>query len=255
MPTRTTPSWLRRQVDTVESATAIDPAVERLEPVTRQLNDSPSGGLLRGEWLGHALHPVLTDAPIGCWLASGLLDLLGGRRSRPASQRLVGLGLLFVPATAVTGIVDWGQVEERRTKRVGVVHAVGNMVVGSLYLMSWRARRRDAHLRGVVLGLAGGALSIGTAYLGGHMSYARPAGTGERGLDDVAVEPPREHVPDPEPMSSEVDESEAAEILGVQAEQMQALIEGGLLVPVDSADGAPLRFERAAVLAARSVGG
>jgi hypothetical protein len=37
-------------------------------------------GLLAGTWLGHSLHPLLTDFPLGCWSSASLLDLLGGRR-------------------------------------------------------------------------------------------------------------------------------------------------------------------------------
>ena len=69
-----------------------------------------------GEWLGHALHPLLTDLPLGCWLSAGLLDLLGGRRGRPAAQRLVALGLLFVPVTAASGLVDWTSASDVRVR-------------------------------------------------------------------------------------------------------------------------------------------
>src|SRR3989442_15672432 len=31
--------------------------------------------ILNGTWLGHALHPVFTDIPIGAWSATMLLDL------------------------------------------------------------------------------------------------------------------------------------------------------------------------------------
>jgi hypothetical protein len=31
--------------------------------------------MLNGTWLGHALHPVLTDVPLGAWSATTLLDL------------------------------------------------------------------------------------------------------------------------------------------------------------------------------------
>ena len=140
--------------------------------------------MLQGRWLGHALHPLLTDVPLGCWLSANLLDLLGGRRSRPAAQRLVGLGLMAVPPTMATGWADWSTIEDDGPRRVGVVHAVGNAAVGSLYFLSWRARRRGRHLRGAALGLTGGLLAMGTGYLGGHLSFARGAGMGQRGLEE-----------------------------------------------------------------------
>ena len=50
--------------------------------------------MLRGEWLGHALHPTLTDVTLGTWTSATLLDLFGGRDSSAAAQRLIGTGLL-----------------------------------------------------------------------------------------------------------------------------------------------------------------
>ena len=35
---------------------------------------------LNGTWLGHALHPAITDVPVGAWTAALVLDLLGERR-------------------------------------------------------------------------------------------------------------------------------------------------------------------------------
>ena len=35
--------------------------------------------LLSGTDLGHPLHPVLTDLPIGAWVMSALLDAAGGQ--------------------------------------------------------------------------------------------------------------------------------------------------------------------------------
>ena len=32
--------------------------------------------LLHGTWMGHPLHPAITDVPIGAWLLAGLFDVL-----------------------------------------------------------------------------------------------------------------------------------------------------------------------------------
>lgn len=48
---------------------------------------------LSGTWLGHPLHPVLTDLPIGFWTSAVVLDVMG-RQHRPAAQRLVALGVI-----------------------------------------------------------------------------------------------------------------------------------------------------------------
>jgi uncharacterized membrane protein len=177
------PQWVRDGIDRLEEDTRLDPVVDRMERVAATVTAGPRGAVLRGEAIGHALHPLLTDFPLGCWLAAHLLDLTGGRRSRRAAQRLIGLGLLFVPATAAAGLADWATTEHARSKRVGAAHALGNTAVTLLYFKSWRARRAGRGVRGVGYALAGGALAWVTGYLGGHLSFGRSVGHGLRGLD------------------------------------------------------------------------
>ncbi len=46
----------------LEGATALDRPVKSLEPVVEILfGGGTRGSVLRGEWLGHSVHPVLTD--------------------------------------------------------------------------------------------------------------------------------------------------------------------------------------------------
>src|SRR5215470_10169211 len=53
---------------------------------------------LNGTWLGHPLHPLLTDVPIGAWTVAMLLDLisltLGVPALGPAASITIGLGVL-----------------------------------------------------------------------------------------------------------------------------------------------------------------
>jgi nitrite reductase/ring-hydroxylating ferredoxin subunit/uncharacterized membrane protein len=148
---------------------------------------------LSGTPLGHALHPLLTDLPIGTWTSSLLLDLLGGPAARPASERLIALGLLAATPTAATGLNDWADTTPASdgVRRIGAVHAVANVAALGLYAASWAARRRGRHGRGVAFGLAGlGALTVG-GHLGGHLSYARAVGVDqtvfESGPEDWTV--------------------------------------------------------------------
>jgi hypothetical protein len=176
------PAWLQSTVLGLETATWPDKIADVLRPAARKVGDGPQGEVLRGQWLGHALHPLLTDLPLGCWLGSGLLDMLGGRGARGASRKLVGLGVLSAVPTAASGMADWSTVTEPGVRRVGAVHAAGNAAMLGVYLMSWRARRRGHHWRGVGLGLIGGGLGWATGYLGGHLSFNLGTGTGDRGL-------------------------------------------------------------------------
>ena len=49
---------------------------------------------LSGTWLGHQLHPMLTDLPIGAWVMAAILDWTTGRSGATAARRLVGVGVL-----------------------------------------------------------------------------------------------------------------------------------------------------------------
>jgi uncharacterized membrane protein len=176
---RTDRSWFRPLVDRLESAAGLDPpagivgtAVRRVTS-PRRLKDA-----LSGTWLGHPVHPVLTDVVIGSFLSATLLDLLGGDRSGTARRRLIALGLVAYPPTALTGANDWGDAEgaDDGVRRAGLAHAAVNSGALALYSASLAARRRGAQGRGVLLGLAGaGALGVG-AYLGGHLSFAKGVG-------------------------------------------------------------------------------
>jgi uncharacterized membrane protein len=176
-----TPDWIRASVGRIETDARLDPLVHVLRAPASGAAQGTVGSFLRGEWLGHAFHPLMTDLPLGCWIGAGLLDLVGGRKGRDAARRLVGLGLLFVPLTGASGVADWEQESDVRIRRVGVVHAVGNTVAAAAYFASWRARRSEHHARGVAYAMVGGSLAWVTGYLGGHLSFALGSAVGDRG--------------------------------------------------------------------------
>jgi uncharacterized membrane protein len=179
---QTTLPQLQSLVDQIESNPSIDALSERIQPLARRAGEPPAGDVLRGRWLGHALHPLLTDLPLGCFLAAGLLDVVGGRKGQRSAQRLIGLGLLAVPATVASGLAEWDQLRQPETRRIGTAHAMGNGVAAACYFLSWRARRRGRHLTGMTLGMVGGSIAVVTGYLGGHLSFARGAGVEDRGV-------------------------------------------------------------------------
>ena len=172
----------------LENATALDRPVQALDPTVQAwFGTGTRASVLRGEWLGHAVHPLLTDLVLGTWTSATLLDLLGGPESSAAAQRLVGSGLVAFGPTAWTGWAEWSAAGPR-DKRVGLVHAVTNAVAVSVYAASWIARRRGRHGAGVRLALAGAAVSGAGAYLGGHLAAARKVGSRDRAYDAARVE-------------------------------------------------------------------
>src|SRR6478735_3256423 len=98
----------------LEETTALDPAVDAVEPTIRTVfGTGTRAALLRGEWLGHSIHPLLTDLVLGSWTSATVLDLVGGPQSSAAAQRLIGTGLLAVGPTAWTGWAEWSAAGQR----------------------------------------------------------------------------------------------------------------------------------------------
>src|SRR5512133_3153512 len=101
---------------------------------------------LSGAWLGHAVHPIITDITIGAWTSSVLLDWIGGKGSRSASDRLLLAGRLAAVATVATGLSAWADPEQRdpAVRRSGLVHAAVTATDPALMIGSLLARKRDA---------------------------------------------------------------------------------------------------------------
>jgi uncharacterized membrane protein len=157
--------------DALADLDVLDAAVGPMEAVAdRLLADPTVDAALRGEWLGHPLHPMLTDLPIGFWTSAFVLDF-GGKRLRLASDLMVAAGLLCVPPTAAAGLADWRQ-RDQGDRRVGVVHAAANTTATVLYLCSLVQRVRGRRLKGVLLSWAGATAATAGGYLGGRLAFA-----------------------------------------------------------------------------------
>jgi hypothetical protein len=133
---------------------------------------------LRGAWLGHALHPLLTDFPLGSWMSASFLDLFGGPEARRPAQRLVGFGLLAAVPTVAAGLAEW-RPTAGGARRVGVIHAAVNTTATLLYGSSWLAGRRGRRSFAVGLGVGGGVVATVGGYVGGHLSLVRKVGTAD----------------------------------------------------------------------------
>lgn len=171
-PDSSGPGRVLAAVDRLADFSWPDPALDAVQRVVRSLPLGPLRDGLHGRWLGHPLHPVLVQVPIGAWLSAAVLDLLPARKGATV---LVGLGLAGAGPAALAGWVDWAELR-REQQRVGVVHAVANVTGVALYGASLVARIRGQRLRGRTLGFAGLAVVSAGGALGGHLAYRQAAG-------------------------------------------------------------------------------
>jgi nitrite reductase/ring-hydroxylating ferredoxin subunit/uncharacterized membrane protein len=165
-------SWVDELLGRVEEA----PLVERLDGLTTEavqpllsaLGDRWKD-LLHGRFLGHALHPVLSDLPIGFWTASVLADVLGMERTAGVMS---AAGVAAAVPTALSGATDWSTTYGR-DRRLGVVHGLLNTAGLGLQAMSLVSRIGGRSRAARTLSMAGWAVSGLSAYLGGELTFGR----------------------------------------------------------------------------------
>jgi len=130
------------------------------------------------ELLGHSPHPAIVALPLGAWTVSNICDILavatGDDRYDDAARVSMAIGLIGAAGSVVTGLRDYSYIpEDRPSHDVATAHALGNSVVGTLFATSYILRARShaegngTSLLARTFGLAGGALSLYTAWLGG----------------------------------------------------------------------------------------
>ena len=134
---------------------------------------------LHGTWLGHPLHPVLTDVPIGAWMMAQVFDALGTVRKTDAydaaARVCITTGLVGAVGAAATGIADWSETG-RDSRRIGFIHGLVNITATSLFLTSAILRRRKRTTGAVAASSTGFAVAMAGAYLGGALVYQRNIG-------------------------------------------------------------------------------
>ncbi len=176
---------LRQMLTRLEQARSLDPAIEKLQKiVTSAVRPQALKDLLHGTWLGHPLHPVLVQVPVGSFVSAAVLDLIpGGRKS---ATTLIALGTASAVPAIAAGWTDWSEMTKDR-RRVGLVHAAANTVALGLYVGSLSARFSGRPARGKALAWAGLSVAGASAYLGGHLSYAQGGGMNHAAPEIVRV--------------------------------------------------------------------
>ncbi len=136
---------------------------------------SRTGMESRAQFLGHPVHQILVELPVGAFVFAVTCDTLhsvtGKRALVPAARLALDFGLVTATAAAPFGLVDWLAIRPgTRAKRVGLAHALGNLVMLGLFA-SARALRGNRRALGSAKWLAASGLGVAgvTAWLGGEL--------------------------------------------------------------------------------------
>src|SRR5215813_7466750 len=178
----------------VDQQEALDRLSDQVQPLVRDAFNSagPVGrgvkNVLHGTWLGHPLHPALTDVPVGAWTAAFALDAMesiSGRKELGAGADVaIAVGLVGAAGAAVTGLTDWSETYGR-ARKVGLLHGMLNAGATALYATSLVLRRKEKRGAGLGFAMLGYAVSSAAAYLGGHLVFGERIGVNHSGADDM----------------------------------------------------------------------
>ncbi len=134
----------------------------------------------RAKAFGHPIHPMLVVFPLGLLAIALIFDILyyifDNSILAEVAYYNIAAGIIGGLIAAVFGLIDWLAIPSgTRAKRVGLLHAVGNVVVLLLFAISWWLRRdMPDHVPGTgafLLALIGVGLSLLTGWLGAELIY------------------------------------------------------------------------------------
>src|SRR5271155_3035316 len=148
-----------------------------LGPVRERHQDNLVVELLHGgRWVGHPLHPALSDLPIGLWAGVMVLDATARgpapRRGIDAAGMLSAAGIIAAGAAALTGLNDW-TVSNDQDRRVGLLHGILNTVALGLQGASLGTRMAGHRSTARALGAASLTVTAAAGYLGGHLVFTK----------------------------------------------------------------------------------
>ena len=150
---------------------SLDPLAAKMDRVSHALFRSPRlDALFSGSWLGHSLHPALTDLPIGFFTSAMVVDFFGGRSAAATAKQLVGWGNVTALPTALAGLAD-ARGRSHDGRRVAAAHAALNAGGLAAYAVSWLCRRGTGRRLAIASSVVGATLLTAAGHLGGHMAF------------------------------------------------------------------------------------
>lgn len=134
----------------------------------------------RVKLLGHPVHPMLIVFPLGLLATAVVFDILymitGNAAFPTVSFYIIAAGIIGGLLAAIFGLIDWLALPNNsRAKSIGGWHGIGNVVIVTLFAISWLLRMDNANFvpdgLALLLSFAGVALALVTAWIGGELVY------------------------------------------------------------------------------------
>ena len=100
----------------------------------------PVKDFLNGSWLGHPIHPAVTDVPIGAFIVALVLDLVG---QADAALVAIVVGVVTFVAALVTGLADYTDTDGTARARA-TTHGTIMFVAGLVTALSMFGRISEA---------------------------------------------------------------------------------------------------------------
>jgi uncharacterized membrane protein len=131
----------------------------------------------RAKLLGHPVHQMLIVLPLGLLTGAVIFDILhlitGNDEWNVVAYWLIPVGVICGLLAAVFGLADWTKITPgTRANKIGMVHGGGNVVVVTLFAISWFLRVDSANPPSTiayVLSFGGAVISMVTGWLGGEL--------------------------------------------------------------------------------------
>jgi uncharacterized membrane protein len=140
--------------------------------------------------LGHPIHPMLIVFPLGLLTAAAIFDIIyiftHNNHWADLSYWMIASGIIGGLIAAVFGVMDWLAIPEgTRAKYIGLVHGLSNVVVVTLFIVSWFIRRSNPAapgMKAMMLGWIGIVIALFASWLGGELVYRLSVGV-DRGAN------------------------------------------------------------------------
>jgi len=140
--------------------------------------------------LGHPIHPMLIVFPLGLLTAAAIFDIIyvstHNGHWADLSYWMIASGTIGGLIAAVFGLIDWlGIPEGTRAKYIGLIHGLLNIVVVTLFVISWFMRRANPatpDVKAMILGWIGIVIALFASWLGGELVYRLNVGV-DRGAN------------------------------------------------------------------------